>query len=261
VKNMENKILHSLEDVLHGRRRDLLKEFWKDEEDLEFIAADRESELEERAQEERCARLLARLDDRTLHAVQEIDAALQRLSEGRYGVCDGCGKNIAIGRLRALPATPYCRDCAGREGKRPGTAGKETAAASLTARVPGDLNLLDDSELAEAIREHLKEDGRIDGDELRIICREGVVHLSGVLPSETEHQILLQVVTDVLGLKEVVDDIRVEELLWEREDRSKKELAEKPLPWQEPYGTEDIVECEEEGKEFVAPSAPTPEEE
>ena len=258
---MENKILHSLEDVLHRRRRDLLKEFWKDEEDLEFIAADRESELEERAQEERCARLLARLDDRTLHAVQEIDAALQRLSEGRYGVCDGCGKNIAIGRLRVLPATPYCRNCAGREGKRPATAGRETAAASLTARVPGDLNLLDDSELAEAIREHLKEDGRIDADELRIICREGVVHLSGALPSEAEHQILLQVVTDVLGLKEVVDDIGVEELLWEREDRSKKEPAEKPLPWQEPYGTEDIVECEEEGKEFVAPSAPTPEEE
>ena len=81
------------------------------------------------------------------------------------------------------------------------------------------------------------------------------------LPSEAEHQILLQVVTDVLGLKEVVDDIGVEELLWEREDRSKQEPADKPLPWQEPYGTEDIVECEEEGKEFVAPSAPTPEEE
>jgi RNA polymerase-binding transcription factor len=257
---MERKILNSLEDVLHRQRRELLKEFWKAEEDLEFIAADRESELEERAQEERCASLLARLDDRTLHAVQAIDAALQRVSEGRYGVCEGCGENIAIGRLRTLPATLHCKDCADQEGKRPVTAAKETAASS-TERVPGDLNLLDDSELAEAIRERLRQDGRIDNEELRILCKEGVVYLSGALPSEAEHQILLQVVTDVLGLKDVIDHIQLEELLWEREDRSKQDPAEEPLPWQESAGTEDIVECEEEGKEFVAPSDPTPREE
>ena len=115
---MDRKLLQSLAQFLNAQRQNFLKEFRRVEEDLEFIAEDRESELEEHAQEERTARLLARLDDRTLHAVQEIDAALQRLSEGAYGACEACGENIAIDRLRTLPATRYCRDCAQQNEKQ-----------------------------------------------------------------------------------------------------------------------------------------------
>jgi hypothetical protein len=45
------------------------------EEGLEAIAEERESELEEHAQEEQSARFLTRLDDTILFAVKEIDAA------------------------------------------------------------------------------------------------------------------------------------------------------------------------------------------
>jgi len=227
---------------------------------LEFIAGDRESELEERAQEERSARLLARLDDRTLHEVREIDAALQRILNGTYGACEGCGESIPMARLHALPAIRYCKDCAGRNESRPIPA-VEGAATPSKDRGAGDLSGLDDQDLARVIREHLKEEGRIDTEELRIVCRDGTVHLSGALPSEAEHQILLQIVTDVIGLKDVVDHIQIEELLWEREGRSKKEPPETLPPGQEPYGTEDIAESSEEDKEFVAPSQPIPEEE
>jgi DnaK suppressor protein len=61
------------------------------------------------------------MDDRTLHAVQEIDAALQRLLKGSYGSCVACGETIRIARLRALPATRYCTACeAKREKETPG---------------------------------------------------------------------------------------------------------------------------------------------
>jgi hypothetical protein len=123
------------------------------------------------------------------------------------------------------------------------------------------LSLLDNAGVATVIREHLKEDGRVDTEELRIFCRNGVVHLSGVLPSEAEHQILLQIVTDVLGLKEVVDRIQLEELVWERESRTQDKPPELLAPGQEAAGTEDIVESDEEGKDFTAPVKPTPEEE
>jgi RNA polymerase-binding protein DksA len=257
---MEKDILNSWAEILRCRRAELLKEFRQAEQDLEFIAEDRESEIEERAQEERSARLLARLDDRTLHEVREIDAALQRILTATYGVCEACGETIAFGRLNALPATRCCRDCAEREEKREAPPAEE-ATLQPKDRVPPDLSLLDDRELVEAIREHLKEDGRIDTEELRISCGQGVVYLDGALPSQAERQILLQILTDVLGLKEVMDRIQVEELLWEREDRSKEKPLEELPPWQEPYGTEDIAESNEEDKEFVAPSYPTPKEE
>jgi hypothetical protein len=199
------------------------------------------------------------MDDRTLHAVREIDAALQRVLKGNYGTCEACGGTIAIPRLRALPATRYCTDCEARNEKQT-VALPEEPETPAAAPVPDDLSLLDDTELATAIREHLKEDGRVDVEELRIFCRNGVVHLSGALPSEPEHQILLQIVTDILGLKEIVDRIQLEELVWERESRTKEPPPEVLPPGQETPGTEDIVESSEEGKEFIAPAKPTPEE-
>lgn len=43
-----------------------------------------------------------------------IQAALTRLDEGRYGLCETCGQPIDPARLAARPATPSCLNCAGR---------------------------------------------------------------------------------------------------------------------------------------------------
>ncbi|OWY62261.1 hypothetical protein B7486_59390 [cyanobacterium TDX16] len=44
-------------------------------------------------------------------AVEEIDAALERIEDGSYGVCAQCGKNIPKERLRALPQAALCVQC------------------------------------------------------------------------------------------------------------------------------------------------------
>ncbi len=45
-------------------------------------------------------------------AIAEIDRALQKLDEGTYGLCDGCGEVIPPARLEVRPATAFCIDCA-----------------------------------------------------------------------------------------------------------------------------------------------------
>ena len=45
--------------------------------------------------------------------VARVDAALRRLAEGRYGVCDRCGQPIGAERLAARPAAATCVLCAG----------------------------------------------------------------------------------------------------------------------------------------------------
>ena len=115
---MDKKNIEPLAQLLRNQRQHFLGEFRRAEEHLGYIAEERESEMEERAQEERSARLLASLDDRTLVAVREIDAALQRLLDGSYGRCEICHKGIPIARLRALPATRFCKGCAGQKETR-----------------------------------------------------------------------------------------------------------------------------------------------
>ena len=46
--------------------------------------------------------------------LSEIDAALERLKSGRYGVCERCGGAIAPGRLEARPVARTCISCAAR---------------------------------------------------------------------------------------------------------------------------------------------------
>jgi RNA polymerase-binding transcription factor len=55
---------------------------------------------------------IAALLDETRLTLTDIEAAQQRLDDGRYGTCTTCGLEIAVERLNALPATPTCVDCA-----------------------------------------------------------------------------------------------------------------------------------------------------
>jgi DnaK suppressor protein len=48
----------------------------------------------------------------------EIDTALSRLSEGRYGTCVDCGGPIGDERLQALPSAQRCLACAARATRR-----------------------------------------------------------------------------------------------------------------------------------------------
>ena len=42
----------------------------------------------------------------------DVDAALARRAEGRYGICEACGRPIAPERLAVRPAARTCIDCA-----------------------------------------------------------------------------------------------------------------------------------------------------
>ena len=54
---------------------------------------------------------LAGLLDEARRTLHELDSARQRVGDGTYGRCVTCGRDIAPGRLEALPATPTCIDC------------------------------------------------------------------------------------------------------------------------------------------------------
>ncbi len=43
--------------------------------------------------------------------LQQVRAALTRLDNGAYGVCERCAKPIEPRRLEALPYATLCRDC------------------------------------------------------------------------------------------------------------------------------------------------------
>jgi DnaK suppressor protein len=60
---------------------------------------------------------LAEVESREL---ARIEIALERMREGQYGICEGCGTNIPLARLNALPYATLCIKCQ-REAEREGS--------------------------------------------------------------------------------------------------------------------------------------------
>ena len=52
-----------------------------------------------------------RIRDRESKLINKIKAALDRIEEDEFGVCDMCGEDIGIARLRARPVTTFCIRC------------------------------------------------------------------------------------------------------------------------------------------------------
>jgi DnaK suppressor protein len=50
--------------------------------------------------------------ERERRALEEIEAALERMKNGRYGLCAFCGNPIPDARLQALPSAQLCLTCA-----------------------------------------------------------------------------------------------------------------------------------------------------
>ena len=88
---------------------------------IDQASADAEAELQIR---------LHRTDGRLARA---IEAALARMGQGTYGVCEVCKQPISKARLEAVPWTRHCRECKERQAALIHV-GKETMRAYVGSR-------------------------------------------------------------------------------------------------------------------------------
>ncbi len=52
-----------------------------------------------------------RIRGRERKLMEKVDEALVRIEDGTYGICAGCGEEIAVKRLQARPVAKFCIDC------------------------------------------------------------------------------------------------------------------------------------------------------
>ena len=54
---------------------------------------------------------MLRLKEREQKLLKKIDEALDRITQGTFGVCESCGGEISFKRLKARPVTTLCIEC------------------------------------------------------------------------------------------------------------------------------------------------------
>jgi BON domain-containing protein len=148
-----------------------------------------------------------------------------------------------------------------------------------------DLDDLSDDELRELVISQLAAHHGIDPDDVSVTVEDGVVHLGGRVGTDEERQVAEHVVTDVLGIEQLeneifVDPIRradspeaVDEHLAGEEQTEGLLLGDRPVPLSpeaehlsdevatrvQAFGTHDVQAAIAEGATYVPPEQPTPE--
>jgi DnaK suppressor protein len=54
---------------------------------------------------------MLRIKDRESKLIRKIQSALENLKSGDFGICETCGEEIGIERLKARPVTAQCIQC------------------------------------------------------------------------------------------------------------------------------------------------------
>jgi DnaK suppressor protein len=69
----------------------------------------------DRASLEADRNFMLRIRDRENKLIKKIKKALDRIDSGTFGICEKCGEDISVKRLKARPVTTHCIDCKTKE--------------------------------------------------------------------------------------------------------------------------------------------------
>jgi hypothetical protein len=145
-----------------------------------------------------------------------------------------------------------------------------------------DIDIMDDGELRDLIIQELGEYSQIDPDLVEVSVEGGAVTLSGRVGTEQELQQIEHVVTDVLGIERVNNEIVIDELVRAEapeaaDDAVALEREAQPMLGKRPdnvedsaahlvenlegemYGTQDVQQATEEGLSWEPPEGPVQE--
>jgi DnaK suppressor protein len=107
---MKTRDLNYFHGILTQSLDDLLK---KGEETIAHLleSAVDSPELIDHATHETDRSFRLRMQGRENKLIQKIELSLTRMEEGTFGICEVCGEEISIKRLKARPVTTYCITC------------------------------------------------------------------------------------------------------------------------------------------------------
>ncbi len=106
LEYFRNLLNEQLEEAL--KQGDLTLEDMTDNTEIFADPADRATMESDRA-------FTLRIRDRERKLIKKIRSALTRLDNGTYGICEECGEEIGVPRLKARPVTKLCINCKSKQ--------------------------------------------------------------------------------------------------------------------------------------------------
>ncbi len=116
---MEKEFVEKMEKLLLEQKQVILDSLSSQSDDYKKIVEGGESgDVIDVASDVIDGKLLESLGAQDQQRLQMINNALDRIKQGRYGVCLKCGKEIPHERLEAIPYAFMCIDCKNKDERR-----------------------------------------------------------------------------------------------------------------------------------------------
>ena len=111
---MKKKDIKYFEEFLTGRLEELLSHA---DDTVSGMTTPKENfpDPTDRATLESDRNFMLRIRDRESKLIKKIKKALARIEDGTFGVCESCGEDISLERMKARPVTSQCIECKSKE--------------------------------------------------------------------------------------------------------------------------------------------------
>jgi DnaK suppressor protein len=114
-KGVSTMNLHAVRTQLLATKAELEQRLHRTRSHIHHKDTPVSQDFDEQAVEMQNDEVVHMLDFAGRKELEQIDLALQRLDEGTYQFCAGCGKPIEEERLIAVPYTELCIECIGEQ--------------------------------------------------------------------------------------------------------------------------------------------------
>jgi DnaK suppressor protein len=113
-RKMKKKDLEYFRKLLTSQLEELLEQA---DDTVSGMTAPKENfpDPTDRASLEADRNFMLRIRDRESKLIKKIKKALERMDNGTFGICESCGENISMKRLKARPVTTQCIECKTKE--------------------------------------------------------------------------------------------------------------------------------------------------
>ncbi len=116
---MEKVFKEKMRKSLLSLKEQILKQLAVENSEFHELIEDiKPKDLADIASDDIDRRILESLGSVEMKRLQRIEAALGRVRDGHYGVCQSCAKKIPKERLEAMPDAIRCIDCQASEERR-----------------------------------------------------------------------------------------------------------------------------------------------
>ncbi len=108
---MEERRIAEIREHLLQMRSEMIREIQQAREASRQIGGDGVADIGDMSVATYARDVLLNLSDHQRQRIRDIDAAIDRLDAGEYGVCQRCEEEIEPRRLEVRPFSRYCVEC------------------------------------------------------------------------------------------------------------------------------------------------------